>query len=143
MLNTHFLLPQSAAAVRVAECNRQHLLSGAVLVLGWSAPAGLAAQAKAVEPQERASQLVQAGSKWSGGISEVLKSETVASLHVIASQSPMTFLLADHLVIKMRTYQHFEKNSPKPVCSHFALPKSLGFGIELGESRIESRNTLT
>jgi len=59
---------------------------------------------------------VQADPEWCGGISELLKIGTVASLydvpviphghslhaalHVIASQSPMTFPLAEFLVIK-------------------------------------------
>ena len=103
--------------------------------------------------------VVQADPEWCGGISELLKIGTVASLHdvpviphghslhaalhVIASQSPMTFPLAEFLVIKMRTYYHFEENPPMPVRAHFALPTEPGFGITLDESKIESRTVLT
>jgi L-alanine-DL-glutamate epimerase-like enolase superfamily enzyme len=103
--------------------------------------------------------VVQADPEWCGGISELLKIGTVASLHdvpviphghslhaalhVIFSQSPMTFPLAEFLVIKMRTYYHFEANPPMPVHAHFARPTAPGFGISLDENKIESRNTLT
>jgi L-rhamnonate dehydratase len=103
--------------------------------------------------------VVQADPEWCGGITELLKIGTVASLHdvpviphghslhaalhVIASQSPMTFPLAEFLVIKMRTYYHFEANPPVPVNAHFALPQKPGFGIALDESKIESRKPLT
>jgi L-alanine-DL-glutamate epimerase-like enolase superfamily enzyme len=103
--------------------------------------------------------VVQADPEWCGGISELLKIGTVASLHdvpviphghslhaalhVIASQSPMTFPLAEFLAIKMRTYYYFEENPPMPVRAHFALPTEPGFGITLDESKIESRAALT
>src|ERR1700737_804824 len=45
-----------------------------------------------------------------------------AALHVIASQSPMTFPLAEFLVIKMRSYYHFEKHPPMPVRAQLFLP---------------------
>lgn len=102
--------------------------------------------------------VVQADPEWCGGISELLKIGTVASLHdvpviphghslhaalhVIASQSPMTFPLAEFLVIKMRTYYHFEQNPPMPVRAHLALPTGPGFGIALDESKVKSRTTL-
>jgi L-alanine-DL-glutamate epimerase-like enolase superfamily enzyme len=108
--------------------------------------------------QAGALSVVQADPEWCGGISELLKIGTVASLHdvpviphghslhaalhVIASQSPMTFPLAEFLVIKMRTYYHFEKDPPMPVRAHFALPTEPGFGITLDESKIESRTVL-
>jgi len=72
--------------------------------------------------------VVQADPEWCGGISELLKIGTVASLHdvpviphghsihaalhAIASQSPMTFPLAEYLINKMTNYYHFEKNPP-------------------------------
>lgn len=109
--------------------------------------------------QAGALSVVQADPEWCGGISELLKIGTVASLHdvpviphghslhaalhVIASQSPMTFPLAEFLVLKMRNYYHFEANPPMPVKAHFALPTKPGFGITLDESKIESRSTLT
>jgi L-rhamnonate dehydratase len=97
--------------------------------------------------QAGALSVVQADPEWCGGISELLKIGTVASLHdvpviphghsihaalhVIASQPPMTFPLAEYLINKMRTYYHFEKNPPVPARAHFALPRGSGFGIEL------------
>jgi L-rhamnonate dehydratase len=109
--------------------------------------------------QTGALSVVQADPEWCGGISELVKIGTVASLHdvrviphghslhaalhVILSQSPMTFPLAEFLVIKMRTYYHFEMNPPMPVRAHFAVPTEPGFGITLDESKIESRTTLT
>lgn len=109
--------------------------------------------------QAGALSVVQADPEWCGGISELVKIGTVASLHdvpviphghsihaalhVILSQSPMTFPLAEFLVIKMRTYYHFEANPPTPVRAHFAIPTEPGFGITLDESKIESRTTLT
>lgn len=109
--------------------------------------------------QAGALSVVQADPEWCGGISELLKIGTIASLHdvpviphghslhaalhVIASQSPMTFPLAEFLVIKMRTYYHFEKNPPMPVRAHFVLPTEPGFGITLDESKVESRTVLS
>ena len=103
-------------------------------------------------------QVVQADPEWCGGISELLKIGTVASLHdvpviphghsihaalhVIASQSPMTFPLGEYLINKMRSYYHFEKNPPAPVRAHIALPESPGFGIDLDPAKIESQNAL-
>jgi L-rhamnonate dehydratase len=109
--------------------------------------------------QAGALSVVQADPEWCGGISELLKIGTVASLHdvpviphghsihaalhVILSQSPMTFPLAEFLVIKMRTYYHFEANPPMPVRANFAIPCEPGFGITLDESKVESKISLT
>jgi L-alanine-DL-glutamate epimerase-like enolase superfamily enzyme len=103
-------------------------------------------------------QVVQADPEWCGGISELLKIGTVASLHdvpviphghsihaamhVIASQSPMTFPLGEYLINKMRSYYHFEKNAPAPVRAHIALRDEPGFGIELDTGKIESQTAL-
>jgi L-alanine-DL-glutamate epimerase-like enolase superfamily enzyme len=65
-----------------------------------------------------------------------------AALHVIASQSPMTFPLAEYLINKMRTYYHFEKNPPVPARAHFPLPQGPGFSIELDPAKIESKAIL-
>ena len=108
--------------------------------------------------QAGALNVVQADPEWCGGISELIKIGIVASLHdvrviphghslhaalhAIASQSPMTFPLAEYLIIKMRTYYHFEKNPPVPVKAHFTLPQGPGFGIELDEAKIESKTVI-
>jgi L-rhamnonate dehydratase len=102
--------------------------------------------------------VVQADPEWCGGISELLKIGTVASLHdvpviphghsihaalhVIASQSPMTFPLAEFLINKMRSYYYFEAHPPLPVKAHLALPEGPGFGIEWDAAKVESQTIL-
>jgi hypothetical protein len=63
-------------------------------------------------------------------------------MHVIASQSPMTFPIGEYLINKMRHYYHFEKNTPVPNRARLQLPTSPGFGIEWDSSRIDSQRTL-
>jgi L-rhamnonate dehydratase len=108
--------------------------------------------------QAQALSVVQADPEWCGGISELLKIGTVASLHdvpvvphghsihaalhVIASQSPMTFPLAEYLINKMKTYYHFEKDPPTPRKARLALPQGPGFAIELDPAKIESKVVL-
>jgi len=108
--------------------------------------------------QAGALSVVQADPEWCGGISELLKIGTVASLHdvpviphghsihaalhVIASQSPMTFPLAEYLINKMRNYYHFEKNPPVPRRARFSLPEGPGFSIELDPAKVESTTVL-
>jgi L-alanine-DL-glutamate epimerase-like enolase superfamily enzyme len=103
--------------------------------------------------------VVQADPEWCGGISELLKIGTVASLydipviphghsihaamHVIASQSPMTFPLGEYLINKMRHYYHFEKKPPMPQRAHLVLPTEAGFGIELDAAKIDSQKVLS
>ena len=102
--------------------------------------------------------VVQADPEWCGGISELVKVCSVASthdaqviphghsihaaLHVIASQSPMTCPLAEYLILKMRSYYHFEKHPPLPVNARIALPETAGFGIELDSGKIEKQSAL-
>lgn len=108
--------------------------------------------------EAKALSVVQADPEWCGGISELVRIGTVASLHdvlviphghslhaalhVIASQPPMTFPLGEYLVNKMRNYYHFEKNPPFPEKAHIALPTGPGFNIELDPAKIESQNAL-
>ena len=108
--------------------------------------------------KEGALSVVQCDPEWCGGISELQKICTVASLfdipviphghslhaamHLIASQSPAVCPLAEYLILKMRSYYHFEKNAPAPKAAHFALPEAPGFGIELDDARIEARQLL-
>ncbi len=102
--------------------------------------------------------VVQADPEWCGGVSELVKIGTVASLHdvrviphghslraavhTIFSQSPMTFPMGEYLVIKMQHYYHFEKNPPVVERAHIAQPTEPGFGIELDPARIESQKSL-
>ncbi|MDR3741229.1 MAG: enolase C-terminal domain-like protein [Terracidiphilus sp.] len=103
--------------------------------------------------------VVQADPEWCGGLSELLKIGTVASLHdvpviphghslraavhAIFSQSPMTFPMGEYLVIKMRHYHHFEKNPPVVERAHVALPTGPGFDIQLDPAKIDSQRLLT
>lgn len=108
--------------------------------------------------QAGALSVVQADPEWCGGTSELLKIGTVASLHdvpviphghslraavhIIASQSAMTFPLGEYLILKMKHYYHFESNPLVPVNAHIALPTGPGFNIVLDQSKIESQNPL-
>ncbi|MBT9330808.1 mandelate racemase [Acidipila sp. 4G-K13] len=103
--------------------------------------------------------VVQADPEWCGGVSELLKIGTVASIydlpviphghslraaiHVIASQSPMTFPIGEYLINKMRHYYHFESNPLVPVRAHIALPTGPGFNVQLNPARIDSQRILT
>jgi L-alanine-DL-glutamate epimerase-like enolase superfamily enzyme len=102
--------------------------------------------------------VVQCDPEWCGGITELRKICALAeifdvpviphghglhaALHTIASQSPGTCPLAEHLVLKMQSYYHFEKTPPVAVNARFALTEAPGFGIELDEARIEGRTQL-
>jgi len=102
--------------------------------------------------------VVQADPEWCGGTSELLRIGTVASLHdvpviphghslraavhIIASQSPMTFPLGEYLINKMRHYYHFESNPLVPEHAHIALPTGTGFNVQLDPAKIESQTTL-
>jgi L-alanine-DL-glutamate epimerase-like enolase superfamily enzyme len=105
--------------------------------------------------KEGALSVIQCDPEWCGGISELVKICSVASLfdlpviphghslhaalHVIASQSPAVCPLAEYLVIKMRSYYHFEKSPLVLKNAHLELPDAPGYGIELDESKIERR----
>ena len=102
--------------------------------------------------------VVQSDPEWCGGISELQKICTIASvfdvpviphghsihaaLHVVASQSPGTCPLVEYLFLKMESYHHFEKNPPKLDHARFALPDAPGFGIELDPAKIETRKVM-
>jgi L-rhamnonate dehydratase len=60
-------------------------------------------------------------------------------VHVISSQSPMTFPLGEYLVNKMRHYYHFESNPLVLVNAHIALPNGPGFNVQLDPAKIESQ----
>src|SRR5579863_1602474 len=108
--------------------------------------------------KEGALSVVQCDPEWCGGITELQKICTVASLfdvpviphghslhaamHLIASQSPAVCPLAEYLILKMRTYYHFEKNPPVLQGAHFSLPDKPGFGLELDDAKVESREQM-
>ncbi len=97
--------------------------------------------------------VVQADPEWCGGVSELVKMCTLASvhgvnviphghsihaaMHVVASQPVKVCPLVEYLIQKMRSYYHVEKHPPRPVNGMLDLPDRPGFGIELDESKIE------
>lgn len=99
--------------------------------------------------------VVQADPEWCGGVSELVKICSLASLydaqviphghslhaalHVVASQSPMTCPLVEYLITKMRSYYFFEKHQLRPVQGKIDLPDRPGFGIEIDEAKVEKQ----
>ncbi len=100
--------------------------------------------------------VVQADPEWCGGVSELVKICSLASiydaqviphghslhssLHVVASQSPMTCPLVEYLITKMRSYYFFEKDQLIPEQGMISLPDRPGFGITLDESKVEQQS---
>jgi L-alanine-DL-glutamate epimerase-like enolase superfamily enzyme len=108
--------------------------------------------------KEGALSVVQCDPEWCGGTTELQKICTLASifdvpviphghslhaaLHLIASQSPAVCPLAEYLILKMRSYYHFEKNAPAPKNAHFDLPAGPGYGIEFDETKVEKQEQM-
>lgn len=102
--------------------------------------------------------VVQADPEWCGGTSELVKICNIASafdahviphghnihaaMHVSASQSPMTCPLNEVLIKKMRDYYFFDKYAPEVVDGQIDLPDRPGFGMELDDDKIESRELM-
>ena len=103
--------------------------------------------------QADAIMVVQADPEWCGGVSELVKMCTLASvhganvvphghsihaaMHVVASQPVEVCPLVEYLIQKMSRYYDMEKHPPRPVNGLLELPDRPGFGIELDESKIE------
>jgi L-rhamnonate dehydratase len=97
--------------------------------------------------------VVQADPEWCGGVSELVKICTLASvhgvnviphghslhaaMHVVASQPIEICPLVEYLIQKMHSYYDLEKHRPRPVDGILELPDRPGFGIELDKSKIE------
>jgi L-rhamnonate dehydratase len=97
--------------------------------------------------------VVQADPEWCGGVSELVKICTLASvhgvnviphghsihaaMHVVASQPIEVCPLVEYLIQKMSTYYNVEKHPPKPVNGMLQLPDRPGFGIEFDDSKIQ------
>uniref|UniRef100_Q024C6 Mandelate racemase/muconate lactonizing enzyme, C-terminal domain protein n=1 Tax=Solibacter usitatus (strain Ellin6076) TaxID=234267 RepID=Q024C6_SOLUE len=108
--------------------------------------------------KEGALSVVQCDPEWCGGTTELQKICVLASifdvpviphghslhaaLHLIASQSPAVCPLAEYLILKMRSYYHFEKNPPAPKNAHFDLPAGPGYGIEFDEGKVEKQELM-
>ena len=102
--------------------------------------------------------VVQADPEWCGGTSELVKICALASaydarviphghnihaaLHVAAAQSPMTCPMVEYLVNFVPEKCFFEKHPLRPVGGKITLPDRPGFGIELDDSKIESRKRM-
>jgi len=97
--------------------------------------------------------VVQADPEWCGGVSELVKICTLASvhgvnviphghslhaaMHIVASQPLEVCPLVEYLIQKMESHYEFEKYQPRPVKGTLELPDRPGFGIELDESKIQ------
>lgn len=108
--------------------------------------------------KEGALSVVQCDPEWCGGTSELVKICTLASIfdipviphghsihaamHVIASQSPAVCPIAEYLILKMKSYYHFERNPPRLRNAHFALPDVLGYGIEFDDTKVEAKDQM-
>lgn len=91
---------------------------------------------------------------WAGGISEVVKICTLASVadviiiphghstpanaHVTAAQSPALSPLQEYLIKWNEVHQFFLKNQLKPVKGYLEIPSLPGIGMELDESKIDT-----
>jgi L-alanine-DL-glutamate epimerase-like enolase superfamily enzyme len=96
--------------------------------------------------------VVQSDPEWCGGVSELVKMCTLASvhgvnviphghslhaaMHVVASQPIEVCPLVEYLIGKMSNYYNLERHQPRPVKGMLELPDRPGFGIELDESEI-------
>ena len=99
--------------------------------------------------------VIQADPDWCGGISELVKIGVLASAfgrpviphghsiwaaaHVIASQPPTTFPMAEFLLMAQPAKQHFHTTYLEPEGGSIPLPTAPGLGIELDEAKIERR----
>ena len=103
--------------------------------------------------QAGAISVVQADPEWCGGVSELVKMCTLASvhgahvvphghsihaaMHIVASQPEEVCPLVEYLLNKMGgNYYYFEKHRIVPEGGLITLPEEPGFGIELDESKI-------
>ena len=106
--------------------------------------------------KEGALSVVQCDPEWCGGTTELQKICTVASLfdvpviphghslhaalHLIASQSPAVCPLAEYLILKMRSYYHFEKAPPVPTQPISPFPPAPATESNWTKPKSKSRN---
>jgi len=95
---------------------------------------------------------------WAGGISEVNKICTLASVYdvqviphgssvpvnaqVSFAQNSVVTPMMEYLVVLNETLQFFLKNPVKPVDGFITPPTAPGVGLELDESKIESEQDI-
>ena len=109
--------------------------------------------------QAEAVDVIQADPDWCGGISELVKIGSIASafgkqmiphghsihpaVNVIASQSPVTFPMAEYLLLHQPSKQQFHRTVMYPEGGSIALPTEPGLGFALDDAKIEQRVELT
>jgi L-rhamnonate dehydratase len=102
---------------------------------------------------------VQADPEWCGGVSEVVKICSLASVHgvrvlphchnvhaalaIVASQSPAVCPMGEFLINHVPEKMWFTKQPLVPVNGVVTLSEKPGFGIELDASKIEKQEVLT
>lgn len=103
--------------------------------------------------------VVQADPEWCGGVSELKKICTLASvydvpviphghnihaaMHVVASENPSTCPLSEFLILKMASYYHFDAFAPVPVNGHIALSDRPGFGMKIDTAKVEKQRRIS
>ena len=103
--------------------------------------------------------VVQADPEWCGGVSELKKICTLASVydvpviphghnlhaavHVVASESPSTCPLSEFLILKMASYYHFDANPLIPKDGRIAFGDAPGFGMEIATAKVEKAKLLS
>jgi L-alanine-DL-glutamate epimerase-like enolase superfamily enzyme len=140
------LMPEQTAAYRELRASTGvRIAAGEHLFGRWEAQRWL---------EEGLVDVLQLDPEWCGGVSELIKIGTVASLHgapliphghgLYASLHAAAALPAEvvPMVEFITTLQprrnHFDRNFPVPSDGGFELPELPGFGIEIDEERVES-----
>jgi len=109
--------------------------------------------------QADAVDVIQADPDWCGGISEVVKIGALASawgrqvvphghsihpaVHVIASQAPATFPMAEYLLRNQPGKQYFHTEMLQPDRGVIALPTAPGLGFTIDDAKVEERIDLS
>ena len=143
-LEEPFLMDQLHSYAELARRTNIPIATGEHLNSRWEADRMLGAGAMRV---------VQADPEWCGGVSELVKICTVASLygaqvvphghnlhaalHVVASQSPAVCPMGEFLYDKMQGYYHFGRHQLQPENGKITLPATAGFGLDWDEARID------
>ena len=143
-LEEPFLMDQVESYTELARRTSIPIATGEHLYSRWEADRLLRAGAM---------RIVQADPEWCGGVSELVKICTVASLygaqviphghnlhaalHVVASQSPAVCPRGEYLYDKMQDYYHFSKFNLRPEGGRIVLPEVPGFGLDWDEDRLE------
>jgi len=108
--------------------------------------------------EHHAVDVIQIDPEWGGGISELLKICTLASVHglivcphnqrstalahIIASQPPAVCPIMEYQIDIQPVLYYFDKNQLIPKNSQITLPDLPGLGIELDESKIVKREKI-